>query len=81
MNVLVIGGSGYVGSLVLPILLQRHNLRIFDLKPPALWQMATEFRDGDPLEHDIDYRKGNVSDANALANACPGMDALLYMAM
>ena len=59
MNVLVIGGSGYVASLILPILLQRHNLRIFDLLPPALWQMETEFRDSDP--NDTMHRTRSLS--------------------
>ena len=35
MRVLVIGGSGYVASLVLPILAETHTLRNFDRRPPA----------------------------------------------
>ncbi|HLK60807.1 MAG TPA: NAD(P)-dependent oxidoreductase [Chthonomonadaceae bacterium] len=81
MNVLVIGGSGYVASLILPVLLQRHNLRIFDLQPPPLWQMDTENRDQDPSERNVEFHQGNVCDAAALASASKNMDALLYMAM
>jgi nucleoside-diphosphate-sugar epimerase len=81
MNVLVIGGSGYVASLILPVLLQRHNLRVFDLQPPPILQMDTEFRDHDSSEHTITFHQGNVCDPEALANASQGMDALLYMAM
>src|SRR5436853_2456289 len=33
-NVLVVGGSGYVASLVLPLLPPEFHLRIYDQKPP-----------------------------------------------
>ena len=67
MRVLVVGGSGHVGGLVLPILSRHHTLRVFDLRPPA----------GDVGEH----FEGNVTDPEALGRASEGMDALLYMAM
>lgn len=67
MHVLVIGGSGYLGGLVLPALAERHRLRVFDMRPPAnpAWEHA----------------EGNVGDYEALARAVDGVDALLYMAM
>ena len=34
MNVLVTGGSGIVGTIVLPTLLQEHRATVFDLLPP-----------------------------------------------
>jgi nucleoside-diphosphate-sugar epimerase len=37
MNLLVVGGSGYVGSIRLPTLAQHHRLRIFDLRPLQRW--------------------------------------------
>ncbi len=67
MRVLVIGGSGYLGTLVTPFLAQRHNLRVFDLRPPA-----------DPA---LEYVQGSACDPAALADAAVGMDAVLYMAM
>lgn len=67
MRVLVIGGSGYVASLVLPTLAQYHTLRIFDRKPPS--------------DATLDYVEGDSSDLASLRGACAGMDALLYMAM
>lgn len=67
MRVLVIGGSGYLGGLVLPFLAQRHALRVFDLRPPS-----------DP---DLEYVQGSVCDPVALADAALGMEAALYMAM
>jgi nucleoside-diphosphate-sugar epimerase len=67
MNLLVIGGSGKVGGLVLPIIAQRHTLRIFDRQPPAT--------------SDWEYHPGDVGDPDALARAVAGMDSLIYMAM
>ncbi len=58
MKVLVIGGSGDVGSLVLPFLAQQHTLRVFDMRPPAnaAWE----------------YVAGNINDYAALAQRCRG---------
>src|SRR5690349_21083121 len=67
MNILVIGGSGYVAGLTLPFLSRHHRLRVFDLRPPA--------------DAALEYFAGNVGDYQALARAAEGMDALLYMAM
>jgi nucleoside-diphosphate-sugar epimerase len=67
MHILIVGGSGYLGGLVLPALAQQHALRIFDLRPPA-----------DPA---CDYVAGSIGDLDALARAASGVDALLYMAM
>jgi nucleoside-diphosphate-sugar epimerase len=67
MHILVVGGSGYLGGLVLPALAQRHTLRVFDLRPPA-----------DPA---WEYVAGSIGDFEALARAAVGVDALLYMAM
>ncbi len=66
MKVLVIGGSGTVGSLVVPILAQTHQLRVFDLRPPA---------------GDYDYLQGDLTQYDDLVGAVAGMDALIYMAM
>lgn len=67
MRVLLIGGSGYLGRLVLPILTSSHSLRVFDLHPPA-----------DPA---LEYVQGSVCDPIALDVAVIGMEAVLYMAM
>lgn len=67
MNILVIGGSGFVGSLVLPTLAETHTLRIFDLRPP---QTGT-----------YDFFQGDVTHYDAFVEALSGMDALVYMAM
>ena len=67
MNVLVIGGSGHVGSLVLPYLIRRHAVRVFDLQPPAC--------------EGVEYVHGSVCDFAALSGAMQGIDTVLYMAM
>jgi len=67
VNLLVIGGSGHVGSLVLPYLISRHTVRGFDLLAPAC--------------EGIEYIPGSVCDFEALSAAVGGMDAVLYMAM
>lgn len=35
MNLLLVGGSGLVGTAVTPYLQQHHNLRVLDLNPPG----------------------------------------------
>ena len=66
MRILVVGGSGFVGGLVLPLLAQQHSVRVFDLRPPV-----------EPVE----FVEGDVGDFAALRRAAEGMDALVYMAM
>ena len=67
MQVLVVGGSGYVGSIVLPLVARQHTLRIFDLHQPS--------------NPEWDYVAGSVDDLETLDRAALGMDVLLYMAM
>ncbi|MCE7988709.1 MAG: NAD(P)-dependent oxidoreductase [Caldilinea sp. CFX5] len=67
MNVLIVGASGHVGTLVNPFLKQKHTLRIYDVKPPA--------------DTTLDYWPGDVTDYESLKRALTGMDRLLYMAM
>jgi|SRR5579875_121569 len=67
MQLLVIGGSGRVGTMVLPHLAEHHRIRVLDLVPPA----------PGPWE----YRSGSVEDIDAIAAGLDGVDALVYMAM
>jgi len=66
MRLLVIGGSGYVGRLVLPGLAARHQVRVLDLHRPSV---------------DCEYREGDATDPTELSRACAGMDAVIHMAM
>ncbi len=67
MRLLVIGGSGYVGQMVLPQLAQQHEVKVFDLVEPK----------PGPWEHAI----GDVQDVEALTSNLADVDALVYMAM
>jgi nucleoside-diphosphate-sugar epimerase len=67
MKVLVIGGSGYLGGLTLPVLAQHHDISVFDLRPPA--------------QGPWNYLQADVADLSALNRAMDGAEALIYMAM
>ena len=67
MNVLVIGGSGRVGTGVLPYLAADHEITVFDLRPPQVSGVC--------------HLPGSVLDPAALTSAVDGMDGVIYMAM
>ena len=67
MRVLVIGGSGLVGSMITPYLREDHDLTIFDLKPPSDPEFACIL--------------GDLTCYDELAAAMIGQSALVYMAM
>lgn len=71
MKVLTIGGSGYVGGIVLPLLPEEFSLTVFDRKPPD-W--ATQ-RPG------TGFIQGDVTQIAQVQDTVQGMDLLLYMAM
>ena len=66
MKVLLVGGSGHVGTMVTPYLRQAHDLRVLDLAPPA---------------HDVDFVEGSIADPEALTRALDGMDSFITMVM
>lgn len=66
MNLLLVGGSGLVGTVVAPYLRQHHNLRVLDLKSP---------------EHDLEYVEGSIADPDAVRRALDGMDGFITMVM
>jgi nucleoside-diphosphate-sugar epimerase len=66
MAVLIIGGSGYVGGMVTPLLRQRFTPRIFDLRPPS---------------GESGYVHGDATDYPALLAAMAGVDAIVHCAM
>src|SRR5258706_7408059 len=66
MRVLVVGGSGYVAGLVLPVLSQAHAIRVLDLRPaPA----------------DVEHVTGSATEYVSLRSAVEGMDAVVHCAM
>lgn len=66
MRILIIGGSGYVGSMMLPGLAAEHEIRVLDLVPPA-------------GRHD--HVVGSATDPAVLATALDGVDAVVHAAM
>lgn len=69
MRVLILGGSGHMGSLVVPLLAQQHQLTIFDRRPPV------------PAFPEVAFVEGDVSDGPDLLAAMKGQEAILYLAM
>lgn len=67
MRVLVIGGSGLVGTMVTPYLKQDHELTIFDRQAPS--------------DTSLNYHQGDITKFDNLASAVDGMEAIIYMAM
>lgn len=67
MKVLLVGGSGHVGSFITPYLRQRHELRVLDLRPP---------------KHDgVEYVEGSVTDPDGLRRALDGVDTFIWLVM
>lgn len=67
MRILLAGGSGYVGTMVIPYLKSEFALRVLDLAPPK-----------DPA---AEYIQGSVADIEAVRRALGGMEAVVYMTM
>ena len=66
MKILLVGGSGHVGSFITPYLQERHDLRVFDMKPPR---------------HDVEFVEGSVTDPAAIERALEGMDTFIWLVM
>jgi nucleoside-diphosphate-sugar epimerase len=66
VRVLVIGGSGYVGGLLLPELARHHEIRVLDPRPPA---------------GGYEHVAGDATDPAVLRTAVDGVDALVHGAM
>jgi nucleoside-diphosphate-sugar epimerase len=67
MKVLLVGGSGHVGSFITPYLRRQHGLRVLDPRPPR--------HDG------VEYVEGSASDPEALRRALDDVDAFIYLVM
>ena len=68
MKVLLVGGSGMVGTFVTPYLAKRHELRVLDVRPPLHGDL-------------VDYVEGSISNPDDLARAHDGMDSFVDMVM
>ncbi len=67
MKVLLIGGSGHVGSFLTPYLRRHHDLRVLDLQPPR--------------HAGLEYVAGSATDPDALRRALQGVDAFIWLVM
>ena len=63
VKILLIGGSGMVGTFITPYLAKEHELRVLDVVPP---------RHADLVE----YVQGSISDPDAVARALDGVDSV-----
>ena len=71
MNVLVIGGTGYIGmALMRSLIRHEHTVRVLDLQPPALKQTHESF----------EYVSGDILNPENLAFALEGMEAVYHLA-
>jgi UDP-glucose 4-epimerase len=70
MKVLVIGGSGFIGSHVVDKLLaDRHSVRVFDRRPEPFRAPLTG----------VDYRFGEFADEMTLVEALSGIDVVYHL--
>jgi nucleoside-diphosphate-sugar epimerase len=69
MRLLVVGGCGFVGSIVLPHLATRHEIRVLDRVEPRM-----------PMSN-VDYHTGDLHDVDLVASLAEGVDSLVFMAM
>lgn len=67
MKVLLLGGSGHVGSFVSPYLRKEHELRVLDVRPPK--------------HEGLEYVEGSVTDPDSLRRAFAGVDAFVWLVM
>ena len=68
MKVLLVGGSGMVGTFITPYLRQHHELRVLDVAPPHHADM-------------VEYVQGSISDPDDVAKALEGMDTFIDLVM
>ena len=67
MKVLLVGGSGRVGTFITPYLRREHELRVFDLVPPR--------------HPGVEFVQGSLGDPAAAARALEGVDTFITLVM
>jgi nucleoside-diphosphate-sugar epimerase len=67
MKVLLVGGSGHVGTFVTPYLRERHDLRVLDVRPPR--------------HAGVEFVEGSITDPEAVRRALDGVDSFVNMVM
>lgn len=75
-RVLVTGGAGYIGSLLVPLLLERgYAVRVLDNLMYGGESLLPYF-----LHPHFQFRKGDVRDRHAIHEALNGVDAIVHLA-
>jgi len=67
MKVLLVGGSGKVGTFITPYLLKHHGIRVLDLHAPTA--------------SGVEFIEGSVLDASAIERALTGCDTFVNLVM
>ncbi len=67
MKLLLVGGSGGVGTMIAPYLKMHHDLRVLDVRPPA--------------DNGLEYVEGSITDPDALDKALNGCDSFINLVM
>jgi nucleoside-diphosphate-sugar epimerase len=76
MKILVTGGAGYVGSVLVPKLLEQgHGVRVIDNLTFGGRGILPNF-----LNPDFEFVKGDVRDEGAMAEALKGVDVVIHLA-
>lgn len=68
MKVLILGGAGMLGPYVIPVLDQKYDLLVTDIKRP-------------PIDFRGDFRMVDVADAGQVMDAAAGMDAIINLSV
>lgn len=67
MKILLVGGSGRVGTFITPYLQREHVVRVLDLVPPA--------------HRDVEFVQGSLGDPSVAARALEGVDTFITLVM
>lgn len=68
MRILLVGGSGMVGTFVTPYLAKKHTVRVLDVVPPKHADL-------------VEYIPGSIDDPEVVDRALEGMDSFVTMVM
>ena len=66
MKILLVGGSGHVGTFLTPYLSREHKIRVLDLHNP---------------QNEVEFVRGSINDSGVLKEALNWVDAFFTMVM